>query len=836
MSSLGMLPPFTRAAAAAQGKVLPWRLVVLIVLVQGLSAQAALGGESPWGTPAQENVPKGTPATTPAPPRPTSAPQSRPAGQPLYPQPARQARPAAVVQPVIQKVSVPPPAEAKPAAAMAGPANNFGAPVTPRGPVAAAAIKVEGQRFQVSRFAFEYAHPLETSGLPDLRELDNLKVTLCKTSSGYIAPVKGASTVELRLGDLSGQGPQYFYASGILQVNLAAVQYFNERHGLVGVYISPHPQDIQEQRAAAAAGEKPVQTSFLDLRGGRTTMREVVMLGVVSQMRTIASGTRVRDAERMNNRVHQKIAENSPVKALAPYRAVLLDNREFAGELSRQRRVDAKSNRPFVALVGNLRTSGQVADQSYEYPASIWSREDARAHAQAFGARLEEVASDSRNVIDKKALDEYVNQLNRQPGRHVDMAVAAAGEGRGEVGLDYLVAETKPWLLYTQYSNTGTRQTNESRLRFGFIDNQLTNNDDVLDVDYSTACFDNSNIVIAKYNAPISWVDKLRWEAKLTWDEFNASDLGEPFASSISGHGFTFGANLIYNVFQHQDFFLDVVAGADWRHIYANNPTLGRDATLDYLLPRVGVQAQQTRETSNLFADLNFEWAQPDVGGGDLQERNVLGRVNTDDFWHLWYGSAAYSFYLEPLLAPAAFADPSSRWATLANEIMVGGAWQYAPDNRLIPNSRMVAGGLYSVRGYPESIVAGDSAVFAQTEYRYHVPRAFNPGAAKDSDISPKSVQVCGKDFKYLPQHPYGQADWDLILKAFFDVARTVNTDRIEGLEQDETLAGTGLGVELKLYQNASIRLDWGVPLISTKDDQAKAGVQRLHAVVTLVY
>ncbi len=190
-----------------------------------------------------------------------------------------------------------------------------------------------------------------------------------------------------------------------------------------------------------------------------------------------------------------------------------------------------------------------------------------------------------------------------------------------------------------------------------------------------------------------------------------------------------------------------------------------------------------------------------------------------------------------PLLAPREWADPSSRWATLAHEIMVGGAWQYAGDDRLIPHAKMVAGGLYSVRGYPESIVSGDSAIFAQTEYRFHVPRAINPNTFPKGDGKAETTRnILGKPFNVLPRHPYGQADWDLILRAFFDVARTVNTDAIAGVEHNETLAGTGLGAELKLYQNVSLRLDWGVPLISTKDGAADAGVQRIHVSVTFVY
>ena len=52
-------------------------------------------------------------------------------------------------------------------------------------------------------------------------------------------------------------------------------------------------------------------------------------------------------------------------------------------------------------------------------------------------------------------------RLNRQPGRRVDVAISGAGD-LGLVDLDYpVVAQSrKPWYIYAQASNTGTKETN----------------------------------------------------------------------------------------------------------------------------------------------------------------------------------------------------------------------------------------------------------------------------------------------------------------------------------------------------------------------------------------
>ena len=69
----------------------------------------------------------------------------------------------------------------------------------------------------------------------------------------------------------------------------------------------------------------------------------------------------------------------------------------------------------------------------------------------------------------------------------------------------------------------------------------------------------------------------------------------------------------------------------------------------------------------------------------------------------------------------------------LPDEIAVSVHGQYAFGNTLIPQEEDTAGGFYSVRGYPESIVAGDNVVVFTGEYRFHVPRAFSPAAPRSS-------------------------------------------------------------------------------------------------------
>src|SRR5258708_313173 len=79
-------------------------------------------------------------------------------------------------------------------------------------------------------------------------------------------------------------------------------------------------------------------------------------------------------------------------------------------------------------------------------------------------------------------LNDYLHGLSQHPGRLVEASIASAGEP-GKLVLDYLVNESKPWQIFSQVNNFGTAATGQWRGRLGYQNNQLTNHDDILNVD-----------------------------------------------------------------------------------------------------------------------------------------------------------------------------------------------------------------------------------------------------------------------------------------------------------------------------------------------------------------
>lgn len=424
------------------------------------------------------------------------------------------------------------------------------------------------------------------------------------------------------------------------------------------------------------------------------------------------------------------------------------------------------------------------------------------------------------SLLERDKLDDYLFRLNRHPGRRVDAAISP-GLNAGEVSLDYLVAENKPWYAYFQISNTGTDSTNEIRERFGYTHNQLTDNDDIFNIDYITAGFEESHIVQMSYRRPMDEYWHYRLEG--LYSEFTADQVGSPLP--FNGEDAAFGAYLAYNFYQNDALFLDAVGGLQYYYTSADNDAADIEGEANLLLGHIGIELErvtdlaQTRGLVKLMGNLNE---------GDASDFATLGRTNPDTRFLILQYALTHSFYLEPLLNAEAWrdiSDPST--STLAHEIALGlrGQWAVGGD-RLLPTFQAVAGGLYTVRGYEQAEVAADSSVILSAEYRFHLPRIFGIEA-------PRRTQLFDRPFRVAPEAVYGRPDWDLVLKAFIDYGYMDVTDEL-AFETDENLAGTGLGIELALKNNINFRAEWGWALQDA--GSTNAGDSRFHFVLTLIY
>ncbi|MCA9296698.1 MAG: ShlB/FhaC/HecB family hemolysin secretion/activation protein, partial [Phycisphaerales bacterium] len=534
-----------------------------------------------------------------------------------------------------------------------------------------------------------------------------------------------------------------YYASAVQWILESILGWYTE-HEYITVFVAPDPADITPES--------------LDVRpAGRTAVGIVISTGIVTELRTLASGERVREngtihpSDRINNPKHERHRLNSPVRPFDPER-------------------------------------------------------DEMRH----------------DLLRGDVLNEYMYHLSRHPGRRVDASIAAA-EQPGTAALDYIITENPPLTIYGQVANTGTKSTSYWRERIGFFHTQLTENDDILSADYTTAQFDQTHAFQGSYEAPFGDNQRLRWRVNGNWSQYDSEEVGF-FNTTFQCESWGVGAEVIANVYQDRQFFLDLLAGVRYADHEVTNPFVGT-GNESFLIPYVGAQIEKTTDWYDTHANVTFEFQ---VSDPDMTELNRLGRTSPDDNWTVMRWNAFHSFYLEPVLDREAWEDPfTPASSTLAHEIRATFRGQYAFGNRLIPQEEGVLGGLYSVRGYPQSVVAGDSTLVGSLEYRYHVPRAFG--------IESEPLELFGQPFRRSPQFVYGTPDWDLILKGFVDVGRTIQSDRLS-FERDETLIGAGVGVEFLYRRNLNVRLDWGFVLEGLDSQDVNDGSNRLHLVVTILF
>ncbi len=600
-----------------------------------------------------------------------------------------------------------------------------------------APTEADGESYPISALVLQYVR--DNPQHPSVEAVMQIEVALVQTAQGFVAPRAGVTLVRFRLAQIADRPVETYYASAIQRILEAIRDFFSQRE-ILGVYVAPDVEDIDEH------GD--------DLRDGRTALRVMITTGIVTELRTLASGKRIAAQERINNPLHDRIREHSPIQPSA-------EGDEAPGDL-----------------------------------------------------------------LHKDALDRYLFHLSRHPGRRVDASVSA-GLDPGGVALDYMITENRPLVLYAQVSNTGTRSTERWIERFGLFHTQLTNNDDVLELSYTTAGFSDTNAVVGSYEAPLFGNDRLRWRAYGLWSEFTATDVGF-FDDDFTGESWEAGGEIIANIYQKRELFVDLVAGARFLNVRVDNKAAGINGQEEFFLPHVGARLDRTTEWFSTQGSLVLEGNIADVTDIDLAQLNALGRVLPDEDWAVLRWGLTHSVYLEPLFDREAWEDPMTpATSTLAHELALSFKGQYAFERRLIPHAEQVVGGLYTVRGYPESVVAGDTAFIGSIEYRYHIPRAF--------EIQPEPRELFGEPFRAAPQYVYGHPDWDLILKGFFDVGRSIVSDRF-AFESDETLMGAGVGVELLFKRNVSVRLDWGFVLEELQAQGINSGSNRLHVVATLLF
>ena len=425
-----------------------------------------------------------------------------------------------------------------------------------------------------------------------------------------------------------------------------------------------------------------------------------------------------------------------------------------------------------------------------------------------------------------KHVENYVDFLNRHPRRRIDAALSPSDKP-GEIIFDYLIYDAKPWLAYVQTSNTGTEGTTEWRKQVGAIHYDLTGADDILSINYAGGDFDATHAASISYERPFADAPRWRWRVFGDWSRYDASEVGLP-GVSFQGETWGAGGELLWNFKQSDGWFFDLIGGARFRNAMTDNAFASLTGDTDYLIPYVGLRVENREADSATTGQMMFETNLPNMAGTDRNQVQRLGRTGADDQWVVFRQEASHAFYLDTLHNDQTGRVENHRplvnelLATMRGQVVLG-------DERLPTNYTSAIGGFYSVRGYPEVFASADNSVVGTLEYRYHLPRGLSP--------NPQAGRLFDSPFRYRPQDVGGHTDWDLILKTFIDAGRVWHNERFS-FEDNVTLIGAGVGMELQIKQNFSFRADWGWALRDAVNgsERVEAGSSQAHFLFTLTF
>jgi hypothetical protein len=457
-------------------------------------------------------------------------------------------------------------------------------------------------------------------------------------------------------------------------------------------------------------------------------------------------------------------------------------------------------------------------------------------------------------LLKKDALQEYLDRLNRFPGRRVDTSLSK-GKTDGTLDINYLIREERNLFCNYQISNTGSNHTSAWRSQLGVEYRHLTRLDDYLRASYSTTDYHLSNSGNLSYDTSLVSPDYLKSRTYGSAGQSTSEDLGQ-ISLGFDSSQYTVGQQFVWTPRYIHGWPLDLTLGAYWMHVDVDNRSSEIHSNTDFILPYFGVGTTRTRESYALLASIQWEANLPRLAGTNPTDFGALGRFDADKNFSVIRWNSHASLWLDPIFYGKDWEESKIWWkACRAHELSGTLRGQAALNGgRLVPQMEAVVGGFDSARGYPESYTAGDTALISSVEYRFHIARQcvkpsseIEPGRRSTGpDLSPSQDQPAAgekssRGFMFRPPSVASVADWDLIWRSFVDFARTENNEPLPAVESNKSLLSVGFGIELQTYRPAfcAIRADLGFALRGdhhSTGNGVDTGDARLHVSATIAW
>ena len=397
-------------------------------------------------------------------------------------------------------------------------------------------------------------------------------------------------------------------------------------------------------------------------------------------------------------------------------------------------------------------------------------------------------------VIQKNKVDDFVKLLNLNPDRYVSAVISRSAEPNA-LNLTYDVYEANPWHWYSQVDNSGTKDRQWSP-RIGVTNTNFTGIDDRFSVMYQASWDSGINdnyALFGSYDFPL-FTPRLRLNFYGGHSEFNVTPQGGPF--NFLGRGSFYGSILSYNIFQMDNWFVDVTGSLSQEDSKVT-PTLGLASDVDMDLWGIGFNIHRSDDMSNTSLTFN----RIESMGGSSRSEFDASRSNADPDFTIYNLGAAHSQYLETSKVNRVSA--SFRLIT-SNE-------------RLVPAKMTTFGGFYSVRGYDEDEIVADGGILMSGQYEFDLVKHRESLENREATSEASSEET--QDNK-----PWLRK---LAPLAFIDFGRAKTKSPLVGEQGTQDLWSLGVGTIAELGDNFSAGIYYGWPLRRT--DQTNKGDGRLN-------
>ena len=367
----------------------------------------------------------------------------------------------------------------------------------------------------------------------------------------------------------------------------------------------------------------------------------------------------------------------------------------------------------------------------------------------------------------RTGLVEYISDMTNHPSR-ISRVVLSAGSEPGKVRAVVQTKRNEKPNFSISTSNSGSESTGKWLFNFAARTDQLSGRDDQVSVGYTISNTGERHSLSGAYYIPLVNPEFTTLGIGLGYSSYDASTFA---VTTVDFEGDNLYLDLSLsgkpNLYLGDNLIPEMEFGLRMENVSAFNSLFGNSADATMVTPRVSLSLESTgtyrmgNTRASLFGNMSSI---------DENDREALGGYDATDRYARLQISHQETFFLGKWIEDTFNKAPSEYFSRQLLSIRAQLDFGLS-GKRHLPHHQFIAGGTGSVRGYPESPVAGDSGQLLSVEYQ--IP------------------------FYYFSDS-YGQDDLPWTVGAFIDWARVGVNDPLF-FESDQNLLGIGVGVQILL-------------------------------------